>query len=60
MEAYEMKKESCEKAEQLSKEIIEMCVEKKVTLQELELLKTVLPIVIDQKISEAMYVTKLL
>ena len=39
-------------AERLAKEIIEMCTEKGITLKELQMLKTALPIAIDQKVEE--------
>ena len=39
-------------AERLAKEIIEMCTEKGTTLKELQMLKTALPIAIDQKVEE--------
>lgn len=38
--------------ERLAKEIIEMCTEKGITLKELQMLKTALPIAIDQKVEE--------
>lgn len=39
-------------AERLAKEIIEMCTEKGITLKELQMLKTALPIAIDPKVEE--------
>ena len=45
-------KEKYKNAERLSKKIIEMCVEEGITLRELEMLKTALPIAIDRKIAE--------
>ncbi len=60
MEIHEMKMKSYERAEQLSKKVIEMCVRENVTLQEFELLKAALSSAIDQKIAEVMYTTKLL
>ena len=43
---------SSRNAERLAKEIIEMCTEKGITLKELQMLKTALPIAIDQKVEE--------
>lgn len=46
--------ESYRNAERLAKEIIEMCTEKGITLKELQMLKTALPIAIDQKVEECL------
>lgn len=59
MKIYEMKKESYKKAEQISREVIEMCTKKEISLMELELIKTALPIAIDEEIMRKMYKTKL-
>lgn len=45
-------KEKYKNVERLSKKIIEMCVEEGITLRELEMLKTTLPIAVDRKIDE--------
>ncbi len=46
--------ESYKNAERLAKEILKMCTEKGITLKELQMLKTALPIVIDQKVEECL------
>lgn len=46
--------ESYKNAERLAKEILKMCTEKGITLKELQMLKTALPIAIDQKVEEYM------
>lgn len=46
--------ESYKKAEHLAKEIIEMCTKKGITLKELQMLKTALPIAIDKKVEECL------
>lgn len=47
-------KEKYKNAERLSKKIIEMCAEEGITLRELEMLKTALPIAVDRKINECL------
>jgi len=44
--------ESYKNAERLAEEILKMCTEKGITLKELQMLKTALPIAIDQKVEE--------
>lgn len=51
--------ESYRNAERLAKEIIEMCTKKGITLKELQMLKTALPIAIDQKVEECLSRAKL-
>ncbi len=46
--------ESYKNAERLAKEILKMCTEKGITLKELQMLKTALPIAIDQKVEECL------
>lgn len=46
--------ESYRNAERLAKEILKMCTEKGITLKELQMLKTALPIAIDQKVEECL------
>lgn len=45
-------KEKYKNAERLSNKIIKMCEDEGITLRELEMLKTALPITIDRKIDE--------
>lgn len=52
--------ESYRNAERLAKEIIEMCTEKGITLKELQMLETALPIAIDQKVEECLSRVKIL
>lgn len=52
-------KEKYKNAERLSNKIIEMCVEEGITLRELEMLKTALPIAVDRKIDECLNNQKL-
>lgn len=59
MEIHEMKNKAYKRAEHISEKVIEMCTENEVTMQELELLKTALPIAINKKIAQKMYETKL-
>lgn len=51
--------ESYRNVERLVKEIIEMCTKKGITLKELQMLKTALPIAIDQKVEECLSREKL-